>query len=239
MKIIAYAICYNEEAMLPFYLRHYLSFCDHVVVYDNCSTDRSVEICKGFANVTVITYNTSNVIRDDVYLQIKNNCWKSMIGNSMADWVIVGDIDEFVYHPDIRGELERTWATIITPDLFNMFSPFFPVTKGQIYEQVTNGISGGGKANLFRPADIREINYDPGCHVAHPEGNILWDTESGIKTLHNKFMGLEHTLARKRLSESRLSELNKAMGWGVHYSVPEEQAVREFYEGLDNSRRVI
>ena len=30
MKIWAYAICWNEEKILPYYLRHYEKFCDKI-----------------------------------------------------------------------------------------------------------------------------------------------------------------------------------------------------------------
>mgnify|MGYP000701398893 CR=1 FL=1 len=35
MKIWAYAVIWNEEKMLDFYLRHYSKFCDKIVFFDN------------------------------------------------------------------------------------------------------------------------------------------------------------------------------------------------------------
>lgn len=40
---------YNEEYMLPWWLRHHTSLFDHGILIDNGSTDRSVEICRELA----------------------------------------------------------------------------------------------------------------------------------------------------------------------------------------------
>ena len=235
MRIEVFAICYNEEALLPYFLRHYSSFAQRIVVYDNYSTDRSVEICRANPLVEVIKYGSGDRIRDDIYLQIKNNCWKG----SPADWVIICDIDELVYHPNIRQVLADCNSTLIEPELFNMFAEKFPITEGQIYDEVLMGIQGGGKKNLFKPRDIMEINYDPGCHVAFPEGRVVDNGPLGIKTLHMKYLSLDYTLERKRLSNSRLSEVNKTMGWGVHYQVSDDEAVRGFQEEIIKAIKVL
>jgi hypothetical protein len=235
MRIEVFAICYNEEALLPYFLRHYSSFADKIVIYDNYSTDRSVEICRENPIVEVIKYGSGDKIRDDIYLQIKNNCWKG----SSAKWVIICDIDELVYHPNIREVLEKCEHSIIEPELYNMYSDKFPTTRGQIYQEVVMGIQGGGKKNLFQVKKVYEINYDPGCHVANPDFVGTFGGSCGIKTLHMKHMGLDYTLTRKALAESRLSELNKSMGWGVHYRVTDIELERSFKEDIMKATRVI
>ena len=55
MKIHLYSVCYNEEIILPYYLNHYSKFVDKITVYDNFSTDSSVEILKQ-NNVEVIPF---------------------------------------------------------------------------------------------------------------------------------------------------------------------------------------
>ena len=237
MTIEVYAICYNEEALLPYFLRHYESFADRIIIYDNYSTDHSPEICAAHPKVEVRKYNTGNEIRDDIYLQIKNNCWK----NSKADWVIVCDIDELVYRMNIHHALKATWATVIAPALFNMYSDEFPTTPGQIWQQVTLGVPGGAKLNLFRPDQITEINYDPGCHVAHPEGNVIIDKEEdqAFKTLHMRFLSKEWVIARNELSRQRLSKLNKEMGWGIHYHATPVEISADFDRDIKNATEII
>ena len=44
----------NESLILQDTLTHFLKHCDHIFIYDDCSTDNSVEIMRSFDDVTVI-----------------------------------------------------------------------------------------------------------------------------------------------------------------------------------------
>ena len=215
MKIEVYAICYNEEVRLPYFLRHYSQFAD-IIVYDNQSTDRSLNIMRGKAKV--ISYDTNNKLRDDVFLEIKNNCWKG----SKADWVIVCDIDELVYHPLIELILLKSEATIFQPKLFNMFSEKLPTTKGQIYEEIQYGTEDDRpKMLVFRPDQIKEINFLPGCHEANPTGNIVLSKE--LITLHYQFLSRQFTIDRYKEFSKRLSVINRENGWSFHYDFKKKE----------------
>ena len=98
--ITVITIAYNEERLMPFFLNYYSKFCDHIVVYDNHSTDTTEEICKSVTNckVTVIKYDTNNSLDDETYLKIKNNVYKDYT----TDYCIVVDLDEFLYHNNIK-----------------------------------------------------------------------------------------------------------------------------------------
>ena len=168
MKIEVYALTNNEEQIMPYFMRHYTQFA-HVILLENNSTDRTVEIAQSMG-AEIWKYDVPDEINDQWYLDVKNNCWK----NSKADWVIIGDADEFVYHPHIIEYLERTDATIFLPRLWNMFSEKFPTTTGQIYEEVTGGRPGGPKMNLFRPSEIKEINYDSSSNCIFYSGHYCF-----------------------------------------------------------------
>ncbi len=221
MKIEVYAICYNEEVRIPYFLRHYSQFAD-ITIYDNLSTDQSVNLLKG--NADIFFYDTKGKLRDDIFINIKNNCWK----DSKADWVIVCDMDEFVYHPDIVGVLEKTNATIYQPLLFNMFSEKLPTTKGQIYDEIKFGVEDKAKMLIFKPSEIKEINYQPGCHEAIPEGNIIFSTKD-LKTLHFQYLSRQYTIDRYNHFATRLSDINKANNWSFHYAFSEEK-INDFFD---------
>ena len=61
--------------ILPFLKIHYGSFCNKIVMYDNYSTDGSVNFAKklGFE---VRTFGKKGELNDQYYLDVKNNCWK-------------------------------------------------------------------------------------------------------------------------------------------------------------------
>jgi len=154
MKIEAYVMVYNEERLLPYIIRHYSRFAELVFI-DNNSTDRTPEIIKDFRT---LNYHLPDEINDLNHLHVKETCWKG----SKADWVIVVDADEFIYHTDIVAELGKSQATVIHPRFYNMYSEAFPTTKGQIYDEVNMGTDGGiwlSKMNIFRPDRITRMDW--------------------------------------------------------------------------------
>ena len=210
MRIQTFVLAHQEEKMLPYTMRHYTPFSE-VILLEGHSTDRTVEIAESWG-AKVWNYDTNDQVDDRTFLEIKNNCWK----NSDADWVIICDADEFVYSKNLIGILENTEHTIFMPHLFNMFSDHFPTTEGQIYEEVQYGKEGGAKMNLFRPDQIKEINYGIGCHVAHPEGNVKLCITSEIRTFHMRHLSADYVIKRNAYLNSRRSQENKDHGLGYH-----------------------
>lgn len=222
MKIEIYTVCFNEEKILPYFLRHYSQY-GKIIIYDNYSTDRSVEIAKeGGAEVRL--FDTCGQFDDTTNVFIKENCWK----DSKADWCIIIDLDEFVYHPDLPGFLQNVDATIIEPIYFDMFSDRFPTTSGQIYEEVKNGHESWPKMALLKPSQIKEMNYIPGCHLARPVGNVKLLKTTEVKTLHMKHLGREYTVARSVNSGARMSNKNRELQLGTHLLRTPEQVGEDF-----------
>lgn len=225
MKIEVFAICYNEEVRLPYFLRHYSQFAD-IHIIDNYSTDNSMAICKGKTELT--KFDTKGELRDDVFILIKNSCWK----DSKADWVIVCDVDELVYHPDIFKILDNTKATIFQPRLFNMFSEKLPTGDGQIYDEIQYGSEDiRRKMLMFKPKEIEEINFSPGCHVAHPTGNVIINREDLI-ILHFQFLSRKFTIKRYAEFSKRLSKTNRDNKWSFHYDF-DSKMINKIYDNQE------
>lgn len=223
-RIETFAICYNEEKMMPYFLRHYLQY-GQVNIFDNYSTDRSTDIALN-AGANVFLYDSGDELRDDLYIQIKNKCWKE----SKADWVIVVDMDEFVYHPCLLNILDHTEFTAFEPRWYEMFSRYFPTTEKQIYDEVVRGYEAWPKLNLWRPSEIKEINYEIGCHICKPAGNVKLNyVESEIKTLHMRHLGKDYIINRNKGYAERMSKLNRDNDWGWHLT----QSAKDLSEGFD------
>ena len=101
MIIHLYAQCWNDEWMIPFFLRHYGSWVDQIFIYDDGSTDASLSLLQSDLKVTVRRFERTTpdsfVLSE---LAFSNACWKQSRGH--ADWVIVTDMDEHLIHPDGR-----------------------------------------------------------------------------------------------------------------------------------------
>lgn len=217
MKIEVFCLAHQEEKILPYFMKHYTQFAD-VTLMEGHSTDRTVEIAESYG-AKIWKVDSNNEVNDDIWTNLKNNCWKE----SKADWVIICDADEFVWHPNLPKFLEETDFTILLPRLFNMFSDEFPTTTGQIYDEVKHGKEGGAKMNIFRPSEIEEINYSVGCHYARPVGNVKLGVTSEVLTLHMRHLSAQYVIDKNAYLFKRLSEVNKSRGWGYHLgSTPEE-----------------
>ena len=222
MTLETFAVCHNEEVILPYFLKHYSQY-GSVTIFDNQSTDRSLEIINN-SDAILFSFDTGNEFREDILTSIRNSCWK----DSKANWVIVTDVDEFVYHRHLARALLETKGTVILPRMFNLYSDQLPTTGGQIYDEIQWGVEFNSKMCLFRPSAIKEMNYDPGCHFAHPEGNFLLDFKSPIINLHYKNLSLEYVINRNAYLNTRNSAVNKENGWNWHITETAEQTSKQF-----------
>ena len=240
----AFFICFNEENILPQLLTHYLSFCEKVTILDNRSTDRSVEIVNSFPNTEVIPYDSNNELNDSIYIKLKNHVWKSSIG--YADYVIVGDCDEFLYHENMVEFLiqsKQNGITLFKPEGFHMVADeYFIISPYEnLLETVKNGVRAPvlDKMMVFDCNEISNINYNIGCHSANPIGNIKLHQYDGLKMLHYKFLGLEDHKYKQKIRAERLSEFNKQNGFGLYYLASEKEQEEDYRSYLNKSIKII
>ncbi len=221
MKIYVYTLCWNVEKILPYFLRHYLAFADRIVIYDNYSDDRTESIASHFHQVELRKFDTNGKFDDAENIRIKNAAYKECRGQ--ADYVIVVDIDEFVYHPNIIGllnEYKRDRITLPKVAGYNMVSFRFPNTQGQIYSRLKYGepSQGYSKRCIFAP-EI-DINYVVGAHACEPCGQIRESRQADVKLLHYHYIGLLTNWRRHKECRSRLSEFNRKhnLGWQFQWN---------------------
>ncbi len=239
LKIHLFTICWNEELLLPHFLSYYSNICEKIVVYDNFSSDNSVAICNMFAKVEVRQYYTNETIRDDKYIQIKNECWKQSRGK--ADWVIICDIDEFIYKPNLKEELlkSRKLYTILRCKGYNMVSQILPKEETKLLDEIKEGVRSVSfdKCIVFNPDLIEEINYDIGAHTCMPIGIVKF-SEYDFLLLHYKFLNLNYILSRYKLLAARLSYFNKKHKYSYHYTFNSYKIKREFNKLISNKSKI-
>jgi hypothetical protein len=213
MTIDVYSVCWNEAVLLPFFIEHYQSLGANIIIYDNFSTDGSREIITK-AGCELRNFDTGGQIRDDLYLSIKNEKWKS----SKAEWVCIVDIDEML---QLNFPVDK--YTIITTKGYNMIG--MPPSKKGVYDPMYS------KSCMFRPGELQEIRFEPGCHRAKPIGNLVPSIEIA-PLMHYKFISEEYVYARHKLYQSRLSEINKKMEWGISYVDPKKEEIEKRFAEL-------
>lgn len=236
--VTIYTVAYNEQVMLEKFILHYRQMFPgcHIVVYDNQSTDNTKEIALSHG-CEVREYDSNNEIRDDLYLEIKNNCWKE----AKTDWVLICDVDELVYiNEDQLKYEEKLGSTIISFEGWNL------ITMSDDPDIIDLGMNVGSRAKqydkyyCFNKLHIKEINYSAGAHYAYPVGNVKL-SDNKYLMCHFKALGLNYMINRHTEFGKRLSQKNKDMKWGVHYLDQEEQirANWKFYQEHPDNKKVL
>jgi hypothetical protein len=235
LVIHVYAVCYNEEALLPYFLRHYSTFSDKIIVFDGDSTDRSCEILKAHPLVSIVTSShyashDEGMYDEPTLMKIRNRAYKASRG--AADWVVIVDVDEFLYHPDVRGLLDQYKREGVTLPLvagFDMVAEAPPSGAGQIYDEIRTGFLNRrySKSAVFNP-EI-DVNFQYGCHQCFPEGKVVKGVEPEFGLLHYRLLGQDHFADKYMLRQSRMSPESRIMKWGTHISVPGKAGAEPLY----------
>ena len=225
MKVEVFTFCWNEMAVLPFAVDYWRRFASHVTVFDNGSTDGSIEFMQQHSDlITIDRFETDNQINDQLLLNMKNDAWKQARGR--ADLVVMCDMDEMLI--PMTDELQRMMdkgCTVCMPRWFTMMSDEVPTHEtGKYLHQIRPyAIQSPGKVILFDPNKIDNMHYEPGAHQCQPEGYVKW-FEGGIYCLHTDHnFSLDNKIERYNRMYARMSDINKRKGWGIHYGFKEEQ----------------
>jgi hypothetical protein len=177
MRIELYSISWNERRMLPFFLDYYGPWVDRLVIFDDQSDDGTAENLKRHPKVDLRPLPPKGSSFVLTALEIWQHAWKE--SRTRADWVIVTNIDEFIYHPGgMRGYLERCTeqgVTMVHPRGYEMVGERFPDPGQSLVETVRKGVAmfGQDKRQVFNPDAVAEMNYGPGRHECRPTGRVV------------------------------------------------------------------
>lgn len=227
MRVHVFTVCWNEELVLPYFFKHYKERFSNVkfTIFDNYSTDASRQIIEDNGG-QIVDFGTTE-FRDDINMDIKNNCWK----NADADWVVVCDMDEWIECDD--AFLENTLSTIVKPHGYEMVGFSYnldKIVRGLRYKKYD-------KCILFKPGAINEMNYGAGCHKCNPVGNLVYNTET-IPMYHMKFFHPVYLIKRYKILAKRLSQINKDNMWGFTYTKSIKDILKRYILVRKNSVKI-
>lgn len=199
---------------------------------DNFSDDDSRDIAKELG-AEVRLFGIRDQLADKEYLKVKNHIWKG----SKADYVIIVDSDEILYHPQLQEVLQKSLSngvTIFKTRGWNVYSNDFP---RETYLEIQTGFEDQNYAKtvIFSPK-LEQINYGYGCHESRPYGELKW-SEDVLTVLHYHCIGgIDRMIKRHNLYKKRLSPLNRELKLGHHYLQDDNRKRREWEESMIRSK---
>lgn len=226
MKILLLSVIYNEETLIPFFLRHYSEVSKFLFI-DWQSTDKTIELIENSPfNATVIPDRDFTEVADSRLTEIKNKFWLPF--RNEYDYILICDVDEFLYFPGglkkLISEMEFENCNIIKPLGFQMVGDKFPAPDKVLIEELNKGVPDEmyGKSVLFK--SFIEPNYNHGCHELNPvpSNEIRYFKHRDLKLLHYKYVDIERQIKKKNETFKRQSQENKDNGWGVQYAQTDE-----------------
>lgn len=223
--------------MLPYFFRHYDGVVDEYFIHDNDSSDGSLEILNAHPRVTVLPLVLEGDSMCAAAFELINDLWKGSRGK--ADWVVVCNIDEFFWHPDLRWYLEacrRRGITYLPSRGYDMITESFPGPGDDLAAMHRLGVrhEAFDKPGFFHPDEILESGFGMARHSAEPTGNVVVPSEQELYLLHYKHLGLEYLEARHAELNARMREGDRANEWGFHYDP--EHTRRSYAEYWEKAR---
>jgi glycosyl transferase family 2 len=228
VRVHLYALCLDEADMLGFFFRHYDPWVERYVIFDDGSTDGSVELLDAHPRVERRPFERSPGSSFVLAHQgMQDAAWKESRGE--ADWVVITAIDEHLWFPgertvDMLARYAEDGVTAAPALGYQMLSDEFPGRDELLCETRTIGapFSAMNKLSLFRPDAIAETNFSPGRHSAAPTGDIVYPLRDELLLLHYRFLGLERFMRRQAFLGPRIAEIDRT-SFGCDYDRGESE----------------
>jgi hypothetical protein len=202
--------------MIPYWVRHYVTFCDKVIVYVDTDTDDATAILAQGEGAEVRSYVGGSGLDDMAFIAFAEEHYREARGH--ADWVIWTDADEILYHPRMEQrlrELRSQGVNVPRTAGFGMTANAPPTTSGQIYEEIQAGFQADNYAKIAIFDPRLNLHWDTGKHNASADGE--WRRDDGtdpLRLLHYRWLGRDYFLERNRRNFSRVNPANRAMQHG-------------------------
>lgn len=220
--ITIYVLCFNEELLIPHTIQHYRKYLPHakIVIYDNESTDRSVEIAKEMG-CDVVSWNSQNIQNEYIQKDMRNNIWKKGPENG---WKLMIDMDEWLcVTEDQLKEEETKGVTILRVKGVNvMGTSTSPDLTDVSYEDLENiqkvvDWSQESKNLCFLTPQVKEMNYTHGAHACNPKGERIIFSEKTYYNKHMENLGLPFFIQKftRRAERNQIMHAHKI---NLHYT---------------------
>ena len=209
---------YNEEYLLPWWLRHHTHYFNHGILINRNSTDRSVDICRQLAphwelrNARVNIFDAAENDQEIMEVESGVSGWKIVL--NITEFFCCRNMLEFVGKMDAAGAWMYKLPGFVMVDDPNVPNPN-PNPHLPLVEQRHHGFEDDLNRGRFIHKNVNGA-YEPGRHLtAH---NYVHTTEAFIKWFG--FSPWNKAMRRRKLQiQPTMSEKDKQLGRGWQHLV--------------------
>jgi hypothetical protein len=216
MIIHVHTIVRNDAYHLRYFLRYYAPVADALFVMDDGSTDETPDVLAAYPHAIRLPYPFTTGL-DEGALAAAYAASVATYSRGVADWVLCPDVDEHLYHPDLRATLaagRATGARAVGSTGYFMVADAPPETDGFLhdavplgYRYVTHSGATYDKTLIYDPA--LTVRFGAGRHTtALPPGVPV--TDLGIRLLHFCYLGWDYIEARLTRNHQRMLHVSPA-----------------------------
>lgn len=220
MKIRVVTVVKDEIEFLPVFLRHYDRFCDSIVIWDNGSSDGTLEIARAHPKVDLRAFKSEGFDMEAVF-SVLHEARKESIGK--FDWCLFPDCDELIMSRKPGSErkiLENAVEQVLIPQGYCLVqkdaAPSFDPSKDPLFQcrwghrSKDGDLFGYSKPIIMRP-EI-DIKWKPGRHGATLEAGCSTRKADDLILIHLDQVDFRLWLKRKMRP---ISPNDRKNGWGV------------------------
>ena len=155
----------NEALIIEDTIRHFLKYCEHILLYDDCSEDKTVDLAEAAGGDRITIIQGDHWSLDRVAEETRHRALLLDQARSLgADWVLCFDADERLEGtlPELRGS--GFWFRLFDGYMTSAFcDPYrtgpladLPRLWGPEYRDILMLFSTDPELNWFRGPDMRE-----------------------------------------------------------------------------------
>ena len=248
-KVCCITLCKDEMDILPFVKQYWERIGCDVVVYDNGSTDGSIEYLLKLPYATVKHFD-SDGHNDVIHKQVKEQAYLEYKDD--YDIIIITDMDEVFYFNDFNALcdvfISQGYNVLATPiyTLCETGMPLYDDSKllhqqcHKFYKQRMNHMQGFddfSKLSIFNTKTTDEVKMSVGQHYVQtiPQMRILLSNGDFNLHINKGLFGPEYYANKRKKMGGNLSQTNIKGGMGAEYLKSENELIQEYIEHQKNS----
>jgi hypothetical protein len=234
-----FIFCFNESVLLPYTVAHYKKYLPSctITIYDNESTDNSVEIAKKLG-CSVVSWTSDNINNSLIRRDIANSCWEKIPSGwifmiDMDEWICITERDLLLEQKNGTNVLDILGIEMIGESQKEDLSDIELCSINKYFENTWES-----KKMCFLRNQIKEMNYTAGAHNCRPTCKPNFTLTYSSTQYYNKHMnilGLPFYTKKMIQRYNRSHEMRKK-NMSKHYTDDIELISKNYAQYLNSSK---